>query len=450
MAGLAAAWACHRRGLTSVVLEATERVGGIVSTVHSGGLVLDGGPDAFLATKPGAMTLCRELGLERDLVPMSSPRGAFILSEGRFHRLPEGGAFGVPVSARAFATSRLLSWRGKLRVAMEPFVRRAPWPVSHDESARAFFARRFGTEAAERIAQPLLGGIHAGRLETLSARAVLPALVDIEASGRSVWLTLRRQAGHPQPGGVFRSFLDGMGRLPAALAAALPQETIRTQATATGLARTPDGAWAVQVGDHGSHVGDIVLLAVPAWRAASLLVGCAPRAARLCDEVPYVSSATVLLAYDSGAVATRLHGSGYVIARRVSGDPVMAVTWVTSKWPGRAAPGTTLIRAFFGGEGHEAALAADDGQLVSLAHHHMERWWGVRAAPRVSHTFRWSRGSPQHVVGHPARMRQLQETLDSLGAVGVAGSGFRVVGIPDVVSDARAEMDRLITQWQQR
>lgn len=193
MAGLAAAWECHRRGLPATVLEADARPGGVVGTVRTGDLVLDGGADAFLASKPGAISLVRELGLERELVTMLPPRGAFIRAGGRFHPLPEGGAFGVPVNPRAFLSSRLLSWRGKLRVVAEPFLRKARWPAGYDESAAAFFYRRFGREVAERIAQPLLGGIHAGRLEDLSARAVLPQLVATEAMGRSVWLTLRRQ-----------------------------------------------------------------------------------------------------------------------------------------------------------------------------------------------------------------------------------------------------------------
>ncbi len=450
MAGLAAAWACHRRQLPALVLEASARTGGVVQTHHADGLVLDGGPDAFLATKPGAVVLCRELGLEPDLVPMLPPRGAFILSRGHFHALPEGGAFGVPVSARAFARSRLLSWRGKLRVAMEPLVPRASWLAAHDESARTFFERRFGVEAADRIAQPLLGGIHAGRLETLSARAVLPQLVAMEAAGTSVWLTLRRQAGRPRPDGVFRTFPDGMGRLPQALTAALPAGTIRTGATVTSLEHAADGTWVVHAEGLGRLPADIVVLAVPAWRAAPLLAGCAPDAAAICEAVPYVSSATVLLAYDDSAVPAAPRGSGYVIAERPADDPVMAVTWVTAKWPGRAPRGTTLIRVFFGGEGHEATLAADDETLAGLAHRHLARWWGLRDAPRFARAFRWMRSSPQHVVGHPTRVAHLQARLDALGGLGVAGSGFRAVGIPDVVADARAEMDRLITRWQQR
>lgn len=449
MAGLAAAWECHRRSLPCTVLEADSRAGGVVQSTRAGGLVLDGGPDAFLATKPGATTLCRELGLDHELIEMLPPRGAFIQAGGHLHPLPEGGAFGVPVSARAFAFSTLLSWRGKMRVALEPLLPKAAWPPDHDESAAVFLQRRFGVELTERIAQPLLGGIHAGDLCQLSARAVLPQLVAVEAAGRSVWLTLRRAGGRPRSGGAFRSFTSGMGRLPEALVEALPVGTVQTGSPVTSLTST-DGTFAVTVEDGTSLAADLVLLAVPAWRMAPLVGPLLPAAAELCASVPYVSSATALLAYPSSAFPSPLRGSGYLMAERPVDDPVMAVTWVTGKWPNRAAPDTTLIRVFFGGAGHEAILGQDDGALAAVAHAHLRRWWQAAVEPHLTRVFRWHRSSPQHVVGHAARVRALQARLDQLPGLGVAGSGFRAVGIPDVVADARAEMARLIARWQQR
>jgi oxygen-dependent protoporphyrinogen oxidase len=282
MAGLAAAWECHRRGLTATVLEADARPGGVGRTIRAGDLVLDGGADAFLASKPGALTVSRELGLETELVTMLPPRGAFIRADGQFHPLPEGGALGVPVSPRAFLSSRLLTWRGKIRVAAEPFVRKFTWPAEYDESAAAFFRRRFGPEVAERIAQPLLGGIHAGRLEDLSARAVLPQMVAIEADGRSVWLTLRRQGRRAHPGGVFRSFRTGMGRLPEALAEALPPGTVRTSMPVDRVEATDGSGTTVHPTGGSPLAADILLVAVPAWRAVALFSGEWGDAARLC------------------------------------------------------------------------------------------------------------------------------------------------------------------------
>lgn len=446
MAGLAAAWECHRRGLRPLVLESAPRVGGVVTTRHEEGLVLDGGPDAFLYTKPGARVLCDELSLGSELVETLPPRGAFILAGDAFHALPEGGALGVPVRARSFASSRLLSWRGKLRVASEPFRPRRRARDGEDESAGAFFRRRFGDELAERLAQPLLGGIHAGRLDALSAQAVIPTLVAIEQRGASVWLTLRRQASGGYPGGVFRSFARGMARLPQALEAALPAGCLQTGAAVTRLRRAA-GGFALELREGAPVEADIVLLTVPAWQAMPLLGDVAAEAAELCGTVPYVSTATALLAYPAAAFPTPGRGSGYVIAQRDTDDPVMAVTWVTGKWPGRAPAGTVLVRVFFGGAGHEDVLALDDAALVAAGHAHLARWWGAGGPPPFARVFRWMRASPQHTVGHPQRVRTIGERLDLAGTLGVAGSGFRAIGIPDVVADARAEMARLLTRW---
>lgn len=446
MAGLGAAWACHRQGLRPLVLEAGDRVGGVVGTTHASDLVLDGGADAFLYTKPGVRTLVEELGITRELVEMLRPRGASILSRDRFHPLPEGGAFGIPLHARAFAGSRLLSWRGKLRIATEP-LRPGRRPASdEDESAGAFFRRRFGAELTERIVQPLLGGIHAGHIDSLSAHAVVPQLAAIEERGASVWLTLRRQSGRPPAGGVFRSFSGGMGRLPEALAGALPHGCVLTGTPVTRLTRH-GRAFVLDTPNARTFEADIVLLAVPAWRAAPLLRDLAPEGAALCDDIPYVSSATALLAYPTAAFPASPRGSGYVIADRHDADPVMAVTWVTGKWPGRAPPDTTLIRVFFGGAGHEDDSTRPDDELVEAGHAHLVRWWRAAAHPRASHVFRWPRASPQHVVGHPRRLQHLQAQLEALGGIGIAGSGFRAVGIPDVVGDARAELERLVARW---
>jgi protoporphyrinogen/coproporphyrinogen III oxidase len=449
IAGLSAAWECHRRQVPALVLEAADRIGGVIRTDTVDGCVLDAGPDAFLAQKPGAMTLCRELRLESELVGMVPPRGAFILAGDRLHPLPEGGAFGLPTSPAAFLRSSLLSWSGKARVALEPLVPRRRSAAAEEESAGAFFRRRFGQEAATRIAQPLLGGIHAGDLDMLSARAVVPQFVSLERQGRSVLLALRQQARRRSPEGAFRSFASGMGRLPDALRDALPEGTVRTGAPVRHVRRSA-GRFVVTTADGQVEHGDILLTAVPAPDAAALIESLAPQAAALSAAIPYVSTATVVLGYPTAAIGRPLRGSGYVVAAEGATDPVIAVTWITGKWPGRAPAGTTLLRVFFGGAGSEAVLDHDDDTLRRLAHTHVAARFAVSATPTMARVYRWIRRSPQHHVGHPGRVAQLQQALDASPGLGVAGSGFRAVGIPDVVSDARREMGRLIEQWHKR
>ncbi len=447
IAGLSAAWECHRQGIASAVLEATDRPGGVIRTDVAGDIVLDAGPDAFLVTKPGAIGLCRELGIDDQLIPMSPPRGAYVLRDDALHALPEGGAFGIATRPGPFLRSTLLSPAGKLRIALEPLIPRRR--NGDDESAGTFFRRRFGREAAARIAQPLLGGIHAGDLDTLSADAVLPQLVAVEKAGGSVLLALRRQGRRTVDGGAFRSFRRGMTTLVDALAAALPPDTIRLRRAVTHIARHDD-AWQVTCSDGSRETADVLVLAAPAFVTADWL-GSVDEAASACAAgIRYVSSAGVLAVYDSTRVARPLRGSGYVSTPQPGREPLLATSWLSHKWQGRAPDGFTVLRGFFGGALDEDVLAQSDAALTRLAEASWARRFGVEGAPVLSRVVRWTRCSPQHEVGHAARVARIDAALAAQPFIGVCGSGFRAVGIPDVISDARAATRTLLDRWRKR
>jgi oxygen-dependent protoporphyrinogen oxidase len=446
LAGLCAAWECHRQGLGAVVLEAQPRAGGVIRTDVVDGVVLDTGPDAFLVSKPGAITLCRELGLEGQLISMSPPRGAYVLRDGVLHALPEGGAFGIATRVGPFLRSTLLSPAGKLRVALEPLVpaRRG----GEDESAGAFFRRRFGHEAAERIAQPLLGGIHAGDLDRLSVEAVLPQLATVERGGGSVLLALRRQGQRATEGGAFRSFPGGMATLVDTLVAALPPDTLRLGTAATAIEHVGTG-WRVRTGKGDAVEADILVLAAPAPTVAEWLAPVAPEASAQAAGIRYVSSAGVLAVYPRASVATPLRGSGYVSTPGPGREPLLATSWLSNKWAGRAPDDRVVLRGFFGGAYDEAVLRHDDETLVNTAHESWVRRFGIQAPPSLARVVRWTRSSPQHEVGHGARVAQIEAALAALPPVAVCGSGFRAVGIPDVASDARTTMRSLLDGWRQ-
>ena len=444
IAGLAAAWECHRHGLPVTVVEAQDRVGGVIRTDILDPYVLDAGPDSFLISKPGAIGLCRELGIDGDLIGMKPPRGAWVLRQDTLHALPEGGAFGIATRPGPFLASTLLSPAGKVRVALEPLIPRRR--SGGDESAGAFFRRRFGAEAADRIAQPLLGGIHAGDLNRLSAAAVLPQLAAVERRGGSVLLALRRQAARAVAGGAFRSFPRGMATLVDALAAALPAGTLHLGDGADALAA--DGAgWQVRTRAGHTLVADLLLLAAPAPVVAGWLRPVLPVAADLAAGIRYVSSAGVLAAYRDQQIARPMRGSGYVSTPEPGREPLLATSWLSSKWDGRAPGGTTLLRGFFGGAFDEAVLARTDEDLVALAHASWTRRFGISGDPVLTRVVRWTGMSPQHEVGHADRVAQIETALAALPPVAVCGSGFRAVGIPDVISDARGAMQGLLRRW---
>jgi oxygen-dependent protoporphyrinogen oxidase len=444
IAGLAAAWECRCRGIAATVLEAQGRAGGVIRTDLESGFILDVGPDSFLATKPGAIDLIRELGIASQLISMSSPRGAYVLRDDRLHALPEGGAFGIATRPGPFLRSTLLSARGKLRVAVEPLLPKRR--DACDESAGAFFRRRFGVEAAERIAQPLLGGIHVGDIDALSADAVFPQLTAVERSGHSVLMALRRQGRRATEGGPFRSFPRGMATLVDALLAALPQGSVRLDAAVAHIVRGED-RWHVQTASGHHATGDILVLAAPAATAAHWLTSVQPAAADLSGAISYVSSAGVLAAYPDARVARPLPGSGYVSVRQPGRDRLVATSWMSNKWAGRAPQGFTLLRGFFGGAFDQGVLASSDEELVALAHESWTRRFGLDGAPTLTRVVRWPNASPQHEVGHAARVARIDAALDALPYAAVCGSGFRAVGIPDVIADARRTVARLLDRW---
>lgn len=444
IAGLAAAWECRRQGVPVTLLEGAPRAGGVIRTDVVDDVVLDAGPDAFLVSKPGALDLCRELGIDDQLIGMSPPRGAFVLRGDRLHALPDGGAFGIATRAWPLLTSTLLSPFGKARIALEPLVPRRR--ATTDESAAAFFRRRFGAEATRHIAQPLLGGIHVGDLERLSADAVLAPLVSAERQGHSVLLALRRQGRRATPSGPFRSFPGGMGTLVTHLAGALGADTLRLDAPVVGIERTAT-TWNVVVGGATPVSADVLVLATPAHVTAGWLARHAPAAAAAAGAIRYVSSAGVLAVYRDTAIARPLAGSGYVSTPGPGRDPLLATSWLTHKWAGRAPQGFSVLRGFFGGAFDEAVLANDDAALTAMAHASWETRFGVAEPPVLARVVRWTRASPQHEVGHAGRVRTVDEALDALPPLAVCGSGFRAVGIPDVVTDARTTMRRLLDRW---
>lgn len=431
VAGLSAAYELKSRGLTYRVLEASDRPGGVVVTERSDGWVIDGGPDSLLVQKPAAVGLCRELGLGSQLVSTLLPRTAYVLRDGALHPIVEGSFLGFPLRASAFARSSLFSLRGKLRMAAEALLPRRDG--DDDESIGAFVRRRFGEEAADYLADPLLAGIHAGDADRLSVHALFPRLVDAERRSGSVLRALRTMHTRPSPQGAFVSLPGGTGALVDALVDAVGRESISCQARVTELHRA--GVFVVS-SPSGALRARTIILAVPAYIAGSLLGGFDTTLEGLCSGVPYASTATVALGYRATQVRRPMQGSGFVVPRRER-TPLLAATWVTSKWPGRAPDGHVLMRGFLGGGRDPHRLEASDSELIATAADALRDLMDIDGEPVLTRLFRFTRQSPQYEVGHLQRVNQIERRLSALPGLFVTGSGFRAIGIPDTIADAR-------------
>jgi protoporphyrinogen/coproporphyrinogen III oxidase len=448
--GLAAAYELTVRRVPFQLFEASPRLGGIIRTEHVDGFTIEAGPDSILVQKPAALKLCEALGLGPRLITTNMPRTAFILKDGRLHALPSPSVLGIPTTWSGLARYDVLSPIARVRLALEPFV--GPGATRADESVGAFFRRRFGPETVGTVAEPLLGGIHAGDIDSLSIRSLFPRFVEAETEHGSVirsFRTARNRASRiPDPGsgippvaipqgdGLFRSLAGGMEELVSTLEQQLPSDSLHRGAAVDGIARDANG-WRLTVGGERASAR-AVLLACPAHVAADLLAPIDARSAERCREVPYVSTASIALAWHRGAIAHPLNGSGFVVARRPDGPRITACTWVSSKWSGRAPAGMALLRAFVGGSHDPTVVDLPDDELVELARHDLQPVLGINGAPALSRVYRWRRAGAQHNVGQIARVSEIEQRLSVHRGICIAGSGFRSIGIPDCVADGRA------------
>jgi oxygen-dependent protoporphyrinogen oxidase len=431
IAGLAAAYELHRRGLSVRVLEAGPRAGGVIATETVGGWVIDGGPDSLLVQKPAAVALCRELGIAGRLISTLTPRTAYILRDGQLHPIAEGSFLGFPLKLSALAQSSVFTLGGKLRMACEMVIPRREG--DEDESIGAFVRRRFGEEAVDYLAEPLLAGIHAGDVDRLSMRALFPRLLDAERQSGSVIRAFRALHVKPSPQGAFVSLPGGTGELVDAVMRALAPGSLALSARVTDIRRTT--TYTVQ-SDAGPVEARAVILAAPAYVSASLLRPFDTTLAALTDAVPYASTATVAFGYQRDQIAHPMRGTGFVVPR-IERSPLLAGTWVTSKWPGRAPHGHTLLRGFLGGGRDPRRLDAPDAELIDLAREELSRLLGITGDPVLTRLFRWTRQSPQYEVGHLQRVAAIDQRLASIPGMFLTGSGFRAIGIPDCIADAR-------------
>ncbi|MBA2301237.1 MAG: protoporphyrinogen oxidase [Acidobacteria bacterium] len=434
IAGLAAAYELSTRGVPFVLFEAADRVGGLVRTEHVAGFTIEAGADSMLAQKRAGLDLCDELGLTPRLLTSKLPRTAFVLHHGALHPLPSPAVLGIPARWKALATYSLLSIPARLRVAAEPLV-----PIkatAGDESVGAFYRRRFGAEIVDVLAQPLLGGIHAGDVETLSMPGLFPRLADAERSGRKVLRWIQHTARTGEAGGAFRSLSAGMGELAESLRRRLPRDAVRLGSPVTALAQV-GGLWRLTT--PGGRVGaGAVILACPAHAAGRMLESIDVRAAEICGQVRYASTVSVGLGWARDGIAHPLEGSGFVVARASNTVRITACTWVSSKWEGRAPAGQVLLRAYVGGAHDPSAVDLSDQALLDIVVRELSAILSITGPPTVARVDRWRDAGAQHEVGHLARITELEGRLARYPGLFIAGSAFRSIGIPDCVADARA------------
>ena len=455
ISGLTAAYFLAERHRTErtppiacTLIEAAPRLGGKIVTERAQGFILEGGPDSFLAQKPWGVELCRRLGLDSQLMgtnPMR--RRTFVLSEGRLRELPEGMSMGLPRKVGPFVRSGVLSWKGKMRLAAELFI--PPRQGNQDESLGSFFRRRLGSEALDRLIEPLLTGIYTGDADRLSLLATFPRFREMELQHGSLLrsiLAANRQKCSGSETAIETPFVtlrNGLGDLVEALAANLQKTTVLAGRRAVEVRPGEKQGYAVRLDDDRWLSAQALILAAPAYDAASLLT---PLDRRLADElqnIPYASSLTVSLGFDKQGLAHPLDGYGFVVPR-VERRPLIAATWTSSKWDGRAPEGTVLLRAYLGGTGREAMMDRTDAELIQIVREEFRALLGIEQSPILARVYRWPRAMPQYEVGHLRRLEVIDELAGRWPGLFLAGAGYRGVGLPDCIRDGMAAAENVL------
>ncbi len=452
------------------LFEARERLGGSLQSEIVNGAVLELGPDSFLTEKPAAAELCRELGIADQLTPSNdAARKTFVVVRNRLVPLPDGLMFLIPTKLIPTALTRLFSPMTKMRMALE--LLHPPRPSDHDESVAALVERHFGQEAVDRLADPLLSGIFGGDASQLSARTVLPKLVEMESEYGS--LTRGMLAAHRQmraraaakkngqtnatgpegterraPRGIFTTLRGGMQKLVDALEARLEPNWVRRSTAVSAVEKTEAG-WRISAGDT-SELYDAVIMASPAWTAGVLLGGVDPLLGEELGGIPYSSSITVNLIYDEDQLGQLPEGFGFLVPA-VEGRAMLACTFAHRKFLGRTPTGKAVLRAFLGGMKNDHLLAETDAALVGRVRRELSEILGrsvisTDAVPEHAQVSRWRRAMAQYAVGHQERMQRITERVALLPGLRLVGNAYDGIGIPDCIRLGRKAAKELVEQ----
>jgi oxygen-dependent protoporphyrinogen oxidase len=432
ISGLTAALFARDAGCEVELFEGSDRFGGILATVHDDGLLMERGPDSLVRTKPAAIELCERLAVDLVGTKQIPDAGARIVRDGRLLPLPDGLILLAPTRLWPFLVSPVMSMKGKLRVLREPSIPvRAGASDDDDETLASFVRRRLGEEALHRLAQPLVAGIYAGDPETLSLRATMPRLLDLERDHGSVIKGLKAASvGQPPARGarydLFLTPASGMQTLVDALVERLELDgvTLHRERPIHQLEEID---------------ADATVLALPAGAAAALVDGSLAEELR---AIRTTGSATISFAWPADAVP-QARGYGFVVPA-VEGRFCMACTFAHHKYEGRAPEGTALLRAFVGGALGPDIAALSDQELIDGASADLEELLGITVSPTAVVLSRFEAAQPQYEIGHLDRVSRIEAEVARRANLELVGNSYRGVGVADCVTSAKRGIDALM------
>lgn len=453
ISGLAAAFHLEKARtaggkLSYTLFESSKRLGG---SMHSGrveGCLVEAGPDSFLTEKPWALTLCRELGIDDQLIGSNdAQRKTYIAVKNRLVAMPDGLMFMVPTKLVPTALTPLFSWGTKVRMARE--LLHPPRPMQDDETVGELVERHFGAEVVDRLADPLLSGVYGGDANKLSARAVLPRFVEMEEKYGSLSRAMlaahnkmKAMAGKQPPRPLFSSLKDGMQQMVDALSARLDHASLRMGARVRGIFLERD-RWRVALDMGSNEVFDAVIVATPANVAGALLEGVHRDLADDLLGVTYSSSVTVTLGYNKDQLAHLPPGFGFLVPRSES-RRMLACTFVHNKFPHRAPADKGILRCFLGGARDEAVLNLTDDEILDTVRKELKEIVKLDARPMFDRVYRWRGAMAQYESGHIARIERIEKTVKEISGLELAGNAYHGIGVPDCIREGTTAANAVV------
>jgi oxygen-dependent protoporphyrinogen oxidase len=446
ISGLVCGYRLKALGVDVVLIEKSDRVGGVIQSERIDGFLVERGPNSAQGTDE-FMSLVDELGAKDELAEGDPRAPAYVYFAGKLHPVPSGPG--------AFVTSKLLSLAGKLRIAGEPIIEARR--EATEESVAAFARRRIGSEAAERLVAPFVSGIFAGDADRLSVQAAFPRLANLEtnygglikgmiAKGREARRTRKSAVAVLERAAPTRrravSFREGMAFLPNTLAQRLGED-LMTGCSQIRLLVTDSGSSNKQSFDlefdrAGTCVRlncDRVIIATPARAASTLVASLSDDLGPLLDEIEYPPLAILNVAYEASSISMRLGGFGFLAAPS-EGLNILGCVWNSSLFAGRAPEGQVLLTVFIGGARNPSAARLPDAELVSIAHSELQRVLGISSDPRVVAITRLERSIPQYNLGHAERVRKIEELLTGIPGLTLTGNYLHGVSTGDCIKEA--------------
>lgn len=416
------------------LIERQSQYGGKIITERINGFIIEGGPDSFISMKPWGIELCQRLGLADHLTGTNpDQKQIYLLRKDRLMELPEGVMALVPTRLWPFVKSPLISPLGKLRMGLDLFI--PAKKDQQDESLASFVQRRLGREALEHIAEPLLAGIYAGDARQMSLLGTFPQFREIEQNYGSLTRgMLARRRTMPTTTSRYTMFMtlkEGMGELVETLTNRLDRSTLVAGSGVTRLQPRPT-SYEIFLANGQRLEADVVILATPAFVASDLLKQLDPRLSDQLIKIPYVSTATVSLAYKRSGFSHPLNGFGFVVPRSERRS-ILACTWTSTKFPHRTSADHVLIRCFVGGAGREEAALQEETALVKMVCEDLKAIMGISAEPVLTKVYRWEKANPQYNVSHLEQVSEIEKMTAQHPGLFVSGAAYRGVGVADCI-----------------